>query len=1052
MSKLHNTVKTYVAICFLSVLILLCFASNSYSQNALSKITGTVTDSLGQALSLVSVQVKGSKAATTTNQQGVFELNTDANATLVFSYIGFTSKQIKLNGETTVNVYLSQTSNSLGDVVVTALGVTKQKRALGYSVTEVKGSTLTEARENSFVNGLEGKIAGVNVSGVGAGPNSASNVIIRGITSLTGDNQPLYVINGVPLVNNNYATTDVGGGYGGKDGGDGIGDINPDDIETISVLKGAAATALYGYRGEKGVVLITTKKGKSGTGVGVEVNSNYVIEKVIDHTNFQTVYGQGYNGVKPVNAADALGSMESSWGGKLDGSLTPQFDGVSRPYSAVAKGNLQRFYIDGKAATNTVAFSKGFGDAGSTRFSASYLNDNSYVPNAGLERYTFSQTTNLNLDKHLSLDLSSQYITEYTKNAPNVADAVGNLNWGPTFVPPNINIKTLAGPNGDGTTAQGTELNPFADVYTTNPYFSAYKFKGAIRRNRFIGSANLKYSFDNGLYFTAQVADDYVNDRNTNVEPIGTGYLVDNGVNGDMSEQNVKQTELNIDVTAGKNINITKDLKVDLLLGGNYRKSKEEYVTAFGQNFNIPFLYIISNLANLTDGYDLFHSEYESIYGSADFAYKNYAYLTVTGRNDWYSTLAPGKTNYLYPSVSGSFVFSELLHIPNMDLGKLRLSYAEVGGEAEGAYQTLQTYGVQSATLQVPNGSFPIGFAGDYGNHQVPNSDLVPSSRKEFEIGTEMHFFQNKLNFDLAVYEKKVINDIVPVSVDYSSGYQRALLNVGNIRYNGIELETGGTAFSNKNFSWNIDFNGSYTGGKVLYLGGQPFITLGLATPDWLDNGDQSLASHVQQIVGKSPNQLIALSPATDSKGKIIINPEYGSPDPSVSTFKDYGNAIAPLSAGITNTFKYKHFSFSFLVDGKFGGKIFSNTNLVAYVQGLSKETVTGRDKTYGTDALAPSQYYGNWANADQGLFIYNADFIKCRQLIFGYDFPATMFHHKIQGIRLSFVMRNVATLLKHTPNIDPESSYSASIYSFGLESAEVPYSRTYGFNLNIKL
>ena len=263
---------------------------------------------------------------------------------------------------------MAQSSGSLHDVVVTALGIKKEKRAVGYSVSEVKGGSLTEVRNNSFVSGLEGRVAGVNVSGVAAGPNGASNVIIRGITSLTGNSQPLYILNGIPLVNNNYAQTDAQSGYGGRDGGDGIGDINPDDIENVSILKGAAATALYGYRGANGVIIITTKKGRAGQGLGVEVNSNYVLEDVIDETDFQTTYGQGYNGAKPINADDALGSMESSWGAVLDGSSTPQFDGVSRPYSNVAKGNMKRFYKEGQASTNTISLSKGFGEDGTHVF------------------------------------------------------------------------------------------------------------------------------------------------------------------------------------------------------------------------------------------------------------------------------------------------------------------------------------------------------------------------------------------------------------------------------------------------------------------------------------------------------------------------------------------------------------------------------------------------------------------------------------------------------------------------------------------------------------
>ena len=1025
----------------LPALFILLFIGNVSAQNNLAAriIKGTVTDAeTKEQLAGVTVSVKGSSNKVATDVKGGYSISASTGNVLVFSTIGYKNAEVLISSQTTIDVKLQASTEQLKDVMVTALGITKERRAIGYSETQIKGAALTEVRDNSFVNGLEGKVAGVNVSPVATGPNGATNVIIRGITSMTGNNQPLYVVNGIPLVNNNYATTDVNTGYGGKDGGDGIGDINPDDIETINILKGAAATALYGYRGSNGVILITTKKGKTGDGLGIEINSNYVVENVIDETDFQTQYGQGYNGAKPVSAGDAQGSMESSWGAPLDGSNTPQFDGKKRPYSDVAKGNLSRFYKAGGNATNTISFSKGFGDDGATRFSISDLNDASYVPNAGLQRLTFTQTTNLKFAKNLTLDLSSEYVSEYTKNAPSVADAVGNLNWGPMFVPPNINITTLAGKNGNGTLANGYEENAFGDVYTTNPYFAAYEFQGAIHRNRFIGSANLKYTFDSGYFIGLQLADDYTNDRNTNITPTGTGYET----GGDMYEQNVKQTELNIDLTTGKKFKLSKIFTLNTLLGFNYRKSVQEYVTASGQTFATPFLYNIGNLEVYQESYGLNNEEYQSIYASADLSYKSFLYLTATGRNDWYSTLAPGKINYLYPSISGSFVFSELLHIPGMDMGKLRLSYADVGGEADGPYQTLQTYGIQG-TLTVPAGTFPIGSAG---NSQVPNSGLRPSSRREFEIGTEMDFFNDRLRLDFAAFKKNVIDDIVPVTIDYTSGYNSALLNVGNLQYYGYELELGGTPIKTEKFSWDIDFNGSYTMGKVLSLGGQPQITLGSATPDW------GSIAYVQQIVGKEPLQIIAQSPALDASGNIIINPTYGAPDPAVSVPKDYGSAINPWTGGLTNTLNIGHFRMSFQIDGKFGGKIFSNTNFVAYVQGLSKETLPGRDKLYGTEGDYPATYYGNWANADQGLFVYNDSFIKFRQIILGYDIPAKAFHNKIQGVSISIFTHNVFTIMKHTPNFDPEASYSASIYSQGLESAEVPYSRTTGFNLKIKL
>jgi TonB-linked SusC/RagA family outer membrane protein len=1024
--------------CLALLLLLPGDASAQVTINVKGKVVDAATK---EPLPGVTVTQKGTTVAVSTDGNGAYSINVSSTSTLTFGFIGYITQDVPVAGKTVIDAKLYVDVKELKDVVVTALNINKEKRSVGYSVSEVKGASLTEARENSFVNSLEGRVAGVNVSGVATGPNGASNVVIRGITNMTGNNQPLYILNGIPLVNNNYNTTDVQGGYGGKDGGDGIGDINPDDIENISILKGAAATALYGYRGSNGVVLITTKKGKAGDGLGIEYNSNFVREDVIDETDFQQVYGQGYNGAAPVSGLDALGSMESVWGAKLNGKETYQFDGVKRPYSAVSEGNLGRFYRPGGDFTNTVAFSKGWDD-GATRFSVSDLNDESYVPNAGLQRLTFSQTTNMKWGKNLTLDLSSQYVSEYTKNAPNVSDAVGNLNWGPMFLPPNVDITTLAGKYGNGTQANGNELNPFSDPYTTNPYYAAYILQGAIHRNRFTGSINGKYTFDNGIFIGLQVADDYSNDRNTNIEPAGAGYLVDEGINGDMYEQNVKQTELNIDLTAGDKYSFSKDFSANLLVGVNYRKSVQEFLNAGGQNFAIPFLYTIGNLENPVESEQLNNEEFQSVYASFDLQYKNFLYLTVTGRNDWYSTLSPGKIDYLYPSFSGSFVFSELLHIPNMDIGKLRLSYANVGGAADNPYQTLQTYGIQG-TLTITNGIFPIGSAG---NGTVPNSGLRPSSRREIEGGTEMDFFNNRLRFDLAVYQKKVTDDIIPVTIDYTSGYNSALLNVGTIRYNGVELELGGTPVKGKNFTWDIDLNGAYAKGKVLSLGDQQQINLGYEAQDW------NSAAYTQQVVGKEPLQIIALDPARDAKGNIIIDPEYGAPDPSLAQPKSFGSGENPWTGGINNSFRYKHFTFSFLIDGKFGGKIFSNTNLIAYELGLSKATLAGRDQLYGTDQQYASGYYNDWMLADQGQFVYDASFIKFRQLIFGYDFPTTMFNKKIRGLRLSFVCHNVFTIMKHTPNIDPESTYSASIYTQGLEAPAVPYSRTLGLNLNIKI
>lgn len=1041
-----QNIKSVLQIALFSALFMLLFSSIAAAQGgAPIKISGTVTDAVSnEPIPGVSVSVKGvTTGGVATDISGKYTITAGSTSTLVFSSIGYDGYQTAVAGKILINVKLQSSVQELKEVTV-AFGASKQREAVGYSVSQVKGASLTEARQNSFVNSLEGRVAGVNVSGVASGPNGSTNIIIRGITSMTGNNQPLYIVNGIPLVNNNYNQTG-NDGYGGKDGGDGIGDINPDDIESVDILKGAAATAPYGYRGANGVVLITTKKGKYTDGLGVEINSNFVRENVIDETDFQNEYGQGYNQAAPVSAADALGSMESNWGAKLTGKETYQFDGKKRPYSAVANGNLSRFYRAGANFNNTVAFTKSFGDDGTTRFSVGDLNDQSYVPNAGLQRLTFNQNTDLKFGKNLKLTLFSQYISEYTKNQPNLSDAVGNLNWGPMFVPRNINITTLAGANGNGTLADGTsELNPFSDPYTTNPYFAAYELQGAIHRNRFMGSANAKYTFDSGYFIGLQVVDDYSSDRNTNIEPPGTGYLIDEGVDGDMSEQNVKQTELNIDLTTGKKFKVGKNFGGNLLLGGNYRRSQQEFFTAGGNNFAIPNLYNIGNLENPYTSLQTNNEEYQSLYGILDLNYKDILFLTATGRNDWYSTLSPGTINYLYPSISGSFVFSNLFHIEHMDMGKLRLSYAQVGGAAESPYQTLQTYAISGTFNPGNGGTFPIGTAG---NGTVPNSALKPSKRKELEGGTEIDMFGNRLTFDLAVYHKQVIDDIIPVSIDYTSGYYSALLNVGTITYNGVELAVGGTPVKGKDFTWDISLNGTYSKGKVIALGGQPNINLGSEAGDW------GSTAYLQDIVGKEPLQIIAADPARDAKGNIIIDPGLGAPDPSLSQPKSFGSGENPWYGGINNTFHYKHFSLQFLIDGKFGGHIFSNTNIIAYQDGLSQLTVAGREKLYGVNKDQNAQtYYGNWAFADQGQFVYSDSFVKFRQLIIGYDFPTAAFHGAIHGLRISFVCHNVFTIFKAIPNVDPETSYTSSILSQGLEAPAVPYSRTLGLNLNIKL
>lgn len=1026
--KINSVLKFVV----LSALVTLLFGVTAFAQTA-RVIKGKVTDAVtNEPVPGATVKVKGATTAVATTATGDYAISVTTPATLVISFIGYDAQEIPVANQEVVNVKLSASSQQLKDVVVTALGIKRERRALGYSVTEVKGSSLTEARENNFVNGLEGKVAGVNVSGVSTGPGGSANVVIRGISDLTGSNQPLYVIDGVPMQNFTSVQTDQQG-YGGRgDSGDGTININPDDIETISVLKGAAASALYGYRGSKGVILITTKSGKNAKGTGIELNSNFVVTNVIDNTDWQTSYGQGSNGQKPANGSSAFETGLSAWGAKLDGSMVYQFDGVKRPYTDVASGNMGRFYKSGTDITNTVSFSKNLGDDGSVRFSATDLHDHSIVPNAGYQQQSFTLSANYKLAKHLDLQLKAQYINAFTKNRPEVSDAPGNMNFATIFLPPNINITTLA----PGYKADGSENEFLDDPYTTNPYFAAYKFINNTNRNRFIGSADLKYTFDNGLYFELRTGEDYFEDRNTIITPNGTAYQPD----GFMTAENQKSTELNTDAIIGKEFKVTKDFNVTGLIGANSRKAVIDQIDAQGGNFATPYLYTIGNL--------LFPQEFtsnpvtvnKSVYGTVDLSYKNFLYLTGTGRNDWYSTLAPGKTNYFYPSISGSFVFSELIHIPWLDLGKLRVGYANVGGEADSPYQTLLGYNNVGNLFGHPIGNISNGGT-------VPNAQLEPSSAKELEIGTELSIAKDRIHLDVSYYDKTESKEVIPATISETSGYNNVILNSGKIQNKGIEVLISGTPIKTNNFTWTETLNATYNNNKVLALTpGLGSFTTGSSSRAGED--ENVSVAYIAQTIGKSAYQIYIADPLRDANGKIIIDPASGAPEQGTD-YVDAGSAIDPWTTGITSEFRYKHFNLSFLVDGKFGGKIFSGTNWYGYNFGLSKETLPGRNQRFGTDQLYPQTYYADVAANDPAIFIYDASFIKFRQLILGYTFPASLFHDKIQGINISFVARNLFTIMKHTPNIDPESNYSNGPQ--GIEQATVPYTRTFGLNLNVK-
>ena len=1020
-------------------------------QEAAFVLTGFVRDASGQPLPGVAVTIKGATTGTQTDINGKFTLSVNTGEVLVFSYIGYVKKEVTVTASAQLTIEMSEDSKQLSEVVVTALGIKKERKALGYSVSEVKGSAVSVAKETNFASSLEGMVAGVNVTTTSGGPASSVNIQIRGSASLTGSTQPLYVINGIPM--NNIDNTQIvglsmngGGEYSNSpDQGDGIGNINPDDIETMSILKGAAASALYGSRAKYGVILITTKTGGNSKG-SVEFTSNYEAQSVINPTDYQYVYGNGAEGVKPNSAAAAFAAGQDSWGAKLDGSNVIQFDGVARPYVA-QKDNFSEFYRTGSTLTNTVAFSKAY-DLGSFRFSANDLHNEAPTPNSGYDRRSFNFGGNFSPVKRLMVDAHVNFTNDAATNRPILGDGPGNSAYQMLFLPNSVNVNTL-NPGSKGTvTSQniangytgnglGNELLFANNIYATNPWFAADQFVNNSSRNRVIASASARYTFDNGLFAQVRIGEDYYSERYTDIVPNGTGYYAQANQNLGETWDNVGQ--FNTDFLIGKAFKL-HDFTITPNVGGNIEKLRIESTTESGVGFVIPYVYTIGNTKTKSIAYANDKSDINSLYGTLDLGYKDLIYLEGSVRSDWFSTIASSaspnnKLSILYPSVSGSFVFTELWKPSFLDFGKIRAGWANVGGTTQLTYQTLLNYGLSPVQL---NG-MPLG---TITNTSTPNSDLKPSDASELEIGTELRTLGSRLSFDITWYNKLSKNEIVPAPASITSGYQGAVLNIGEIRNKGWEVLITGVPVKMKDFTWTSSLNFAYNANTVIALAaGQSSLPVAFS---------RTAVGFTADIIGKAANQVQAFDYKRDANGNAVVDPSTGIPE--LGVLKNYGSANGPWSGGFNNDFKYQNFELSFLIDTKLGGKIFAGDEYYAYIDGLSKATLPGRATGFANNTATPTtaeNYYTTLANNYSGQFVQNASFIKFRQFTLGYNFPASMFNNKIQGINLSLVGRNLFYIMKKTTDIDPESSYGT--LSQGLQLGDQLPTRTFGLSLNVK-
>ncbi|SHM12367.1 TonB-linked outer membrane protein, SusC/RagA family [Chitinophaga jiangningensis] len=1000
-----------------------------------------VDDSTSQHLVGVVVLVKGSGKGTTTNDKGEFKINVPPGSTLSFRYIGYLQKEVPVTGGT-MEVRLSPDNKSLSEVVVTALGIKKEKKALGYSISEIKGDELTQARSTNVAATLAGKVAGLNVSPASSGPAGSNRIVLRGNTSIdkSRNNQPLIVVDGIPINNDNLGSANE---WGGQDAGDGFTSINPDDIATMSVLKGGTAAALYGSRASNGVILITTKSGSARKGVGVEFSSNIVLDKpIVNMLDWQYDYGMGLNGVKPASVAEARSAGLFSWGAKLDGSSVIQYDGVSRPYSAV-KNNFKNFYKSGYTFTNSIAFSGGT-DKINYRFGATDLKNEAMLPNSGMRRDNLSLNVNAWLGRKLYLTVNSKYSRERVDNRPRVSDSPGNANYSMYMLPTSLDVNTLKQSKYD---AQGFEARWEANEYVTNPWFSVYDFEQNDKRDRFINSAELKYDILPWLYAKGRIGADMWYRNNFAITPTGTAYNTAGQIN-DQARQNFY--EVNADVMLGMDKTFGKDWRLTAFVGGNQMHNKNDKFYLNGNGFFIPYFYDQSNLKTKTVLNDILEKKINSVYGSAEVSFKSYLYFTATARNDWFSTLSPSEWSILYPSFGLSFVLSDAFKMPEwINFLKVRTSWAQVGGDTD-PYRLFLAYQVQNPFDGLPLADVKKTPDGQYA---VPNPTLRPLVNTSYEAGLEARLFDSRLTLDFAFYTRTTKDDILQTTISNASGYNAAFINVGKVKNTGVEVLLTGVPVRNKNFTWEITPNFSYNKNEV--------VSLDAGSTSVLVANVRTFNASIQHIVGKPFGQIVGYKFKRDEQGNILFN---SAGKPLQGDYTAFGTGVAPFAMGITNTFTYKAFQLSFLVDGKWGNKIYSGTNDYSYYFGLNKATLQGREgglnikaqdpadpTKYVNKNVAAQDYYQNIAFTIAEPFIYKGDFIKLRQVILTYALPSSVLAKSpFTGASLSFVARNLWIIYKDLPGIDPESSYTSGAGQ-GAEVMGYPQARSFGLNLNVR-
>ena len=1044
-------------------------------------VTGTITGKEdGLPLPGVSVKVTGTQIGTSTNAEGKFSLTVPSgNNRLQFIYIGYSSQTVTIPSSNVLNVALSTDSRVLGEVVVTALGISRAKKSLGYSATSVNAEEITRTSPVSMFDGLQGKIAGANISSQSGAPGASTKVILRGYASLGGQNQPLYVIDGVPMNNSTFNSTDNKSGTDpntrSTDFGNNANDINPNDIESISVLKGAGSSSLYGSRAANGVILITTKKGKKGK-LSVEVNSAATFSSILMLPQLQNTYGQGWNGVfNPIE--------NGSWGPRLNGEDRLWGNVVNnsqlvKPYAA-QENNLRDFYDVGNEINNSISVSGG-GDRSTFHFSYGNIGSNGIVPTDAdsYNRNNFGLRGSTNYG-NFTASASLNYIN---RGAKFVATGQGS-NTGATLYQELLQIPrdhSIV----DSKDYENTfyNINNFNTPYAQNPYFVLNENGNDFKSERLFGNLSLDYKFTPRFSTSLRVGTDITDGRLQDWQAIGRPEVGSPNISrqadiGGVREESSFQRELNTDLMLNFNSPIATDVTFDGLIGGNYNQRNARRLTSIVEGLTIPEFYSLSNSTSPPTA-TTFYSKRRLMgaYAQANFAYRNYLYLQLNARNDWSSTLPTGKNSFFYPSANVGFVLSDAFtNLSNsaISFAKVRASIGQTGNDAA-PYLVNSVLVAGDVLLGSGNIKFPLsGISAFEVDDQIGNNTLQPEITTEYEFGADVRFFQSRLGLDVAYYDKITTDQILEVPIAASSGYTTLITNFGKIQNKGIELTLTASPLKTKNLNWDLTYTYTRNRNEVLEL------------PAGLDQVVLNSGYDVDfvAIKGKPIGVYRGPTEMVNPQGQIVVNPENGLPlqaDEKV----EYGNSQRDFVMGLNNRFSYKNWALGFSFDYRQGGLFWSYTSQLNYFVGNAKRTLYNDRNPYILpnsviesldendnvikDAAGNTVYLENktpinysdvttyWSAGDNTQStsrntVFDRTSLKMRDITLSYMLPKSLTNRiKADNVSLTAYGRNLFIWLPGSNRlVDPEvSTYNNDLRGELGEFAAGPSVRSYGLSL----